>query len=141
MTDTKGLTVLLEYPVTRVDLRHEHLLALVTDIEIASEAGLVQESREELVDGLLELVAREWVGETQLMNTIEYPARDAHLADHERLALKLADAVATCTQDAATNLGPLIACIRDWLSGHASTMDADLASHRMLSGSDLTGEI
>lgn len=109
-----------------LDQQHGLLMDTLNELSVGIAGGAPANEVRELIARLLEYTKRHFQTENKLMEEYEYPGREEHIAEHERLVVQIADAARAMQMGEPVHLRTLTGYIRQWFSTHMEGIDHEL---------------
>lgn len=115
--------------VVGLDREHDYFIGLAS--RLGDDTSVTAEGPEQLralVEHLRLFAHQHFATEEQLMQAYEFPDREAHIAEHQRMK-GWVDAFAVQAQVGTLALAMLRGFLQGWLAAHMATQDRALALH------------
>lgn len=111
-----------------IDEDHQHLFALLDNLQHTMPTGLVTQEAAVIVDDLAEYVASHFRREEEFMLRIGYPEYPMHKAEHDRFVSEVHALQSRLGRGAQTLTLSIDRMLSDWLRRHVLVMDKALAA-------------
>ena len=109
---------------SEIDAQHQTLFVLVNALLAATEKSHLSEA----VANLFKHTRDHFTHEEAIMQTMDYPGRQAHVEQHNNLLAKLSNA-SELIANYTLNMANLESFLSAWLFNHLETLDAPLVNH------------
>jgi hemerythrin len=114
--------------VPAMDGAHQEQASLVDAIEGAVSRGNAREAQDLLLR-LVEETSDHFAAEHELMRATAFPAREAHIEEHNRLLQHVSILLARVSADEAQLTAASVVSLKDWLLRHVRGADRALGAH------------
>lgn len=115
--------------VEEIDTQHQRLIDLINGIYDLMRSGRGNEAIAEALGEVIDFTRFHFSTEEKFMMATEYPGRDAHFGEHERLLDQVME-LRRSVQDGRTVLSMNeMYFLKDWLLSHFQGPDRGLAHH------------
>jgi hemerythrin len=117
-----------EYSVgnPEIDLQHRQIFRMAGELHGAMVNGLGNDVVEVLLDKVVAYTRHHFASEECLMKESAYPGYEKHRADHEKLAVQIAEFQEKIKDRKVAVAVELIRFLRDWLDHHIHGADLKL---------------
>jgi hemerythrin len=115
--------------VSKFDNDHEHLFAMVNDLNDAMRAGKGKAILKQVLLGLAAYTDQHFAAEEIAMKRTLYPEYPVHMGEHRKLTTKVHDFVKEFEAGNALVSVELLVFLRDWLENHINVTDKKYAAH------------
>jgi len=106
-----------------IDAQHQKLFDLINSLHVAMIQGKGKEVLEQILDGLVDYTKVHFAAEELLLEKINYPDLQAHVAEHDAFIRK-AYALQTDYRNGKVALTlPVMEFLKDWLLNHILKTD------------------
>jgi len=113
----------LSIGVEPIDEQHKELFAIFDDLRAAIDNDRGNEMVEEVFIRLENYVHRHFADEEAYMRYVNFPALEAHMAEHEQLLLRLRMLRSRNLRDRSVSAGDIAHFLQEWVVEHVSTSD------------------
>ena len=114
--------------VSELDKEHKLLTDRVNEIIKHANNNSLDYVADEAVSDLLYATRRHFSHEEELMEDIDYPDREIHMAVHKKLMVDLSEKVDVLTLDKDRDTMQTVKFFKDWLIDHIQKDDTELAT-------------
>lgn len=118
--------------IDEVDFEHRELIELINGASAGVERGETGEPLDAVLGEIHAVISAHFALEERVMQARNYPARDEHKADHERLLDDIRDLMDEVADRHVLDWPAFGVRLAEWFTVHFSTHDARL--HRHLAG-------
>lgn len=107
-----------------VDLQHTQLFAAITDLWVASEAGVSRQSLADVMLDLFDFIRTHFADEESLMAAMEYPQILEQQEEHALFVRVLMRTAVDFLCDDEASIEPFLDSARAWLTEHSASHDS-----------------
>jgi len=119
----------LEVGVKQIDEQHKQLVAMLNQLTDLAEQGKDDGRLQAILLRLVRYTETHFAMEAGLMQAHRYPARVAHLGQHEGLAGKVREYQAEAKAGSKQTVDTLLVFLAGWLERHILGSDKQLAAY------------